>query len=53
VPVTAAGDVALLLLAGQPLGQPVVGHGPFVMTSMAEIRTAIADFQSGRMGRLG
>jgi redox-sensitive bicupin YhaK (pirin superfamily) len=43
----------LLLFAGQPLHQPVVGYGPFVMTSMADVRQAIADFQSGRMGELG
>src|SRR5256885_11714727 len=30
---------------------PVVGHGPFVMNSEAEIREAIADFNAGRFGR--
>ena len=42
----------LLVLAGQPLGEPVVAHGPFVMNTEAEIRTAIDDFRRGRMGRL-
>jgi len=46
----ADGDALLLVMTGQPLNEPVVGHGPFVMTSAAEIRQAIADFNSGRFG---
>jgi hypothetical protein len=42
----------LLVLAGEPLGEPVVGQGPFVMNTREEIREAILDFQAGRMGRL-
>lgn len=38
----------LVLVAGRPLGEPIVQHGPFVMTSEADIRTAIKDFRSGR-----
>ena len=49
--VEANGDAKLLVLGGEPLDQPVVGHGPFVMTSQAEIREAINDFTSGRFGR--
>lgn len=41
-----------LLLAGQPIDEPVVGSGPFVMNSREEIRQAIEDYQAGRMGRL-
>ena len=37
-------------MTGEPLGEPVVGHGPFVMTSTAEIHQAITDFNSGRFG---
>jgi len=42
----------LLVLTGEPIGEPVVGQGPFVMTTREEIRQAIDDYQQGRMGRL-
>lgn len=46
-------DATVLLLNGEPLNEPIVGHGPFVMNSEAEIRQAINDFNSGRFGRIG
>lgn len=50
--VAAEADTAVLVLGGAPLGERVVGYGPFVMTSEAEIAQAIRDFQSGRFGSL-
>jgi len=52
VSVVAERDSALLLLSGEPIPEPVVGYGPFVMNSHAEIGQAIRDYQSGAMGTL-
>ncbi len=49
----AESDATLLFLGGEPLGEPVVGYGPFVMTSQQGIDEAIRDYQAGRMGQLG
>ena len=40
-----------LLLAGRPLGEPVVQYGPFVMNTREEIEQAIRDYQSGELTR--
>jgi quercetin 2,3-dioxygenase len=45
-------DTKLLLLSGEPIDEPIVGYGPFVMNSEAEIRTAIEDYRSGKMGHV-
>ena len=45
-------DAMVLMLTGEPIHEPVVGQGPFVMNTHEEIRQAIRDYQSGRMGRL-
>jgi redox-sensitive bicupin YhaK (pirin superfamily) len=45
-------DAMVLMLTGEPISEPVVGQGPFVMNTQEEIRQAIRDYQSGRMGRL-
>ncbi|HSX80557.1 MAG TPA: pirin family protein [Candidatus Saccharimonadia bacterium] len=47
-----AHDATALLLCGEPIDEPIVGYGPFVMNSAQEIRQAIADYQSGKMGHL-
>jgi redox-sensitive bicupin YhaK (pirin superfamily) len=49
----AESDAKVLFLGGEPLGEPVVGYGPFVMTSQQGIEQAILDYQAGRMGQLG
>ena len=41
-----------LVLAGEPLHEQVVRHGPFVTNSEADMKKAILDFQDGKMGRL-
>lgn len=47
-----ADDATALLLCGEPIGEPIVGHGPFVMNRPEEIEEAIRDYQSGKMGHL-
>ena len=44
-----AAGARMLLLAAQPLDEPVVQHGPFVMNTLEEIEQAIADYREGRL----
>lgn len=50
VSVEANGDAALLLLSGEPIDEPIVGYGPFVMNSAEEIARALDDYRGGRFG---
>ena len=52
VKIHADSDSILLVLTGEPIKEPVVGQGPFVMNSKAEIRQAIDDFNRGRFGQV-
>ena len=45
-------EAIMLVLTGQPIDEPVVGYGPFVMNSQAEIRRAADDFNNGRFGQV-
>lgn len=50
--VEATSDARILIGSAEPLNEPVVAHGPFVMNTYEEIQQAITDYQSGKMGVL-
>ncbi len=52
VTISADTPARALLIAGQPLHEPIAQHGPFVMNTEAELRQAVADYQSGRLAAL-
>lgn len=49
---TSAGDAIVLVLSGEPLNEPIVSYGPFVMNTEKEIEEAIRDFNMGKFGYL-
>lgn len=50
--VEANNDALLLWLSGEPIEQPVVGYGPFVMNTQQEIDTALTDYRLGEFGEI-
>lgn len=52
ITVKAITDAKLLVLAGEPIDEPLVTHGPFVMNTQTEILEAMRDYQDGKMGFL-
>jgi len=50
--VESKGAGRVLVLGGEPILEPVVGRGPFVMNTRAEIARAIDDFEEGKFGSL-
>jgi redox-sensitive bicupin YhaK (pirin superfamily) len=45
-------DLEVLVLGGQPIGEPVFHYGPFVMNTKSEIIQALEDYQAGRLGTI-
>lgn len=52
IEINALEDTRAILLAGEPINEPVVSYGPFVMNSEKEIMEAIRDYQAGKLGVL-
>lgn len=52
VTIEALTDCKMLVLGGTPIDEPIVGHGPFVMNTEAEIEQAMSDLRGGRFGKL-
>jgi redox-sensitive bicupin YhaK (pirin superfamily) len=51
ISIDANSESKILLLSGEPLNEPIAGHGPFVMNTYEEIQQAFADYHRGRLGK--
>lgn len=51
VVIEARSDAKLILVSGQPLREPIVQYGPFVMNSQQEIEQTLSDYRAGRLGQ--
>lgn len=52
VEIVAHEDSRLLVMAGEPIEEPIARYGPFVMNTKAELVQAVNDYQTGKMGHL-
>jgi hypothetical protein len=52
ITLAAQSETQILLMDGEPFNEPIVGHGPFVMNSKAEILKAFEEYEQGKMGEL-
>jgi redox-sensitive bicupin YhaK (pirin superfamily) len=49
---TASSNAKLMVMDGAPIAEPIVGQGPIVMSTRAEIQQAFEDYQIGKMGKI-
>lgn len=49
---SASEDAVVLILSGQPIGEPIAAHGPFVMNTREELAAAFLEYQEGKFGVL-
>jgi redox-sensitive bicupin YhaK (pirin superfamily) len=48
ITLTASEDASFLVIAGRPLGEPIVQYGPFVMNTQEQIHQTLSDYRDGR-----